>query len=463
MSSSIPAPYELFLALVKSFRDLQTPPTIASRLAFLLSSVFYNVLGFTQANFTNTDSFSTNGILFRGLSEENSRKLTINLTLYGLESINKTYLGTDLTLKAYIDKSYQVVSVDKATLDLAIGQINLYLTYRFNDGWNAVWPLTKLPNGDLEIILDEVQDIINWPHPESYTPVKGGRAKALTGEWKNVIPPFNMDKTIIPTINSFRQLKNVQAETLQLYNKSQTLTDREKAIAEFWEGNLREGRKNPPPSVFWLIFMIYYMKTNKLPFDREVKIFNYICSSVFIAGILCWGVKYDIIDARPTQLCRLIKGLPLTYYNGVKTISDLWNSYTPIKPLPFPNYVSGHASFTSAASFVFSELFSENLDFNEVIFDKEGVMLLTHLFDLREGDSFDMKTLYVPIGTTLYDGTVTKEVIMMDFGSWNAIAAQAAESRLLGGVHFNYDNQLGLVLGKLAYDNLKKDYSFVLK
>ena len=74
-----------------------------------------------------------------------------------------------------------------------------------------------------------------------------------------------------------------------------------------------------------------------------------------------------------------------------------------------------------------------------------------------------MLTLSVPIGTTLLDGTITKEVIMMDFTSWKAIAAQAAESRFLGGIHFNYDNQLGLQLGELSYKNLKKDYSFVLK
>ena len=205
------------------------------------------------------------------------------------------------------------------------------------------------------------------------------------------------------------------------------------------------------------------MKTNKLPFEREIKIFNYLCASIFITGLFCWGVKYDNIDARPIQLCRLIKGVPLTYYNGVTTISDLWNSYIPTKPLPFPNYVSGHASFSSAAAFVFDELFNETLDFNEIVFDKEGLMLLTHLFDNIEGNSFDMMTLSVPIGTTLLDGTITKEVIMMDFTSWKAIAAQAAESRFLGGIHFNYDNQLGLQLGKLSYENLKKDYSFVLK
>ena len=125
--------------------------------------------------------------------------------------------------------------------------------------------------------------------------------------------------------------------------------------------------------------------------------------------------------------------------------------------------MSGHASFSSAAAFVFDELFNETLDFNEIVFDKEGLMLLTHLFDNIEGNSFDMMTLSVPIGTTLLDGTITKEVIMMDFTSWKAIAAQAAESRFLGGIHFNYDNQLGLQLGKLSYENLKKDYSFVLK
>jgi hypothetical protein len=463
MSSFIPAPYELFLALVKTFSRIQTPPTYASRLIFILSSVFYNSLGFIKENFINTDLFSNKSILFNGLNEEDSHKLVINLTLHSLESINKTYLGDDKLLKDYIDNNYQVVFVDESMFDLAIAQIDFYLEYRFNDGWNVDWPLTNLPNGDIELIVDQVQDIINWPHPESYTPVQGARIKALTGNWQNLIPPFNMDKTIIPNINSFHQYKNVQAETLLLYNKSQVLTDKEKIFAEFWQGNLKVGRKNSPPSVFWIIFMIYYMKTNKLPFEREIKIFNYLCASIFITGMFCWGVKYDNIDARPTQLCRLIKGLPLTYYNGVITSSDLWNSYIPIKPLPFPNYVSGHASFSSAASFVFDELFNENLDFNEIVFDKEGLMLLTHLFDNIEGDSFDMKTLSVPIGTTLLDGTVTKEVIMMDFTSWKAIAAQAAESRFLGGIHFNYDNQLGLQLGKLSYNNLKKDYSFVLE
>lgn len=233
MSLPIPAPYELFLALVKTFRDLQTPPTIASRLVFILSSVFYNSLGFIKENITNTDTFSTNGILIRGLSDENSRKLVINLALYSMESLNKTYLGNDATLKAYVDSNYQLVPIDKSIVDLAIAQIDLYLGYRFNDGWNVEWPLTNLPNGNIELIVDQVQDIINWPHPESYTPVQGARFKALSGNWQNLVPPFNMDKTIIPTINSYHQYKNVQAETLQLYNKSQTLTDKEKYLLNF--------------------------------------------------------------------------------------------------------------------------------------------------------------------------------------------------------------------------------------
>ena len=54
-----------------------------------------------------------------------------------------------------------------------------------------------------------------------------------------------MYKNIIPNINSFHTYKNVEAETLLLFNKSQVLTSKEKIIAEFWEGNLREGRKNP--------------------------------------------------------------------------------------------------------------------------------------------------------------------------------------------------------------------------
>ena len=274
MYSSIPCPYELFLALVKSLSRLQTPPTYASRLVFILSSVFYNSLGFIKENFINTDSFSNKSILFKELNEEDSHKLVINLTLYSLEYINKTYLEDDKLLKDYIDNNYQVVPVDKNMFNLAITQIDFYLEYRFNDGWNVDWPLTNLPNGNIELIIDQVQDIINWPYPESYTPVQGARFKALTGNWQNLIPPFNMDKTIIPNINLFHQYKNVQSETLLLYYKSQVLTDKEKIFAEFWQGNLRVGRKNSPPSVFWIIFMIYYMKTNKLPFEREIKIFR---------------------------------------------------------------------------------------------------------------------------------------------------------------------------------------------
>jgi len=226
MSSFIQEPYELFHALVKSFSRLQTPPTYASRLVFILSSVFYNSLGFIKENFINTDSFSNNSILFKELNEEDSYKLLINLTLYSLESINKTYLGDDELLKNYIDTNYQVVFVDESMFHLAIAQIDFYLEYRFNDGWNVDWPLTNLPNGEIELIIDQVQDIINWPHPESYTPVQGARFKALTGNWQNLIPPFNMDKTIIPNINSFHQYKNIQVETLVLYNKSQVLTDK---------------------------------------------------------------------------------------------------------------------------------------------------------------------------------------------------------------------------------------------
>jgi membrane-associated phospholipid phosphatase len=116
------------------------------------------------------------------------------------------------------------------------------------------------------------------------------------------------------------------------------------------------------------------------------------------AGVTCWNLKYTHSAWRP-----------------VSAISDLLPGHRDWVPLletpPFPGYVSGHSSFSSAAATVLQTLL------------KPGA--ITARSEAHPG-------------------------VIREFASPWAAAEEAGRSRIFGGIHFESDNVDGLELGYRA-------------
>ena len=78
---------------------------------------------------------------------------------------------------------------------------------------------------------------------------------------------------------------------------------------------------------------------------------------------------------------------------------------------PFPEYTSGHSCQSGAASAVLTAIFGEDFAFDDATHEDEGL----------------------PVRS---------------FPSFNAAAEEAAISRLYGGIHYRFSNEIGLEQGR---------------
>jgi membrane-associated phospholipid phosphatase len=139
---------------------------------------------------------------------------------------------------------------------------------------------------------------------------------------------------------------------------------------------------------------------DKLPADRTAQILARLGIAVADAFIGCWDAKYQYDLLRPiTYIRRLID----------PKFEPLLN--TP----PFPEYPSGHSVQSGAAAQVLTAEFGENYAFEDATHAKDGLP-------------------------------------PRKFTSFKAAAAEAAISRLYGGIHFRAAIDRGLEQGACIGD-----------
>lgn len=183
---------------------------------------------------------------------------------------------------------------------------------------------------------------------------------------------------------------------------STTRTAEESLIARVWAAG--GGTVTPPGQ--WIQIAIQVSQSSGLSFMEEAQTFARLGISLADAAIVCWATKYNDQLWRPVTAIQT--GLDAT-----------WTSY--IVTPPFPSYTSGHSTFSGAAAKVLREQTGKN-----------------------KHDAF---TVYSCPGCTEFR-TLTK---LQD------AADEAAMSRVYGGIHYLFDSEDGLEIGKsIGKYNTKK-------
>jgi membrane-associated phospholipid phosphatase len=147
-------------------------------------------------------------------------------------------------------------------------------------------------------------------------------------------------------------------------------SDEQLRIALFWA----DGAGSATPPGHWNEIAAGLIQRYHLDDRRAALTFAMLNTAVMDAGIACWDAKYHYWLIRPSQADPKIT--------------------TPVGLPNFPSYVSGHATFSGAASEVLSSLFPAERR------------------QLR------------------------------------AMAEEAAMSRMYGGIHYRFDNEVGLRIGR---------------
>jgi membrane-associated phospholipid phosphatase len=242
--------------------------------------------------------------------------------------------------------------------------------------------------------------------PGAWQPTPPASQPALLPNWP-AVTPFAIDAgsqfrpAAPPDVGgrkfaaAFQEVKALGGAT------SATRTAAQTQIALFWADG--GGTATPPGHWNEIAQDVAVQRGNTLA--ENARLFAALDVALADAGIAAWDSKYAYNCVRPVTAIRNAAA------DG-NAATDADPAWTPlIATPPFPSYVSGHSTFSAAAATVLSGFFGTD----RVRF------------------------------TTTSDGLPG---VKRTFTSFWAAAEEAGMSRIYGGIHFSFDNEEGLKLGR---------------
>lgn len=178
-------------------------------------------------------------------------------------------------------------------------------------------------------------------------------------------------------------------------------------IALFWA----DGPGTATPPGHWLVLAQDVSELRSLSLLENARLFALLSITEADAAVVSWDFKYYYDNWRP------VTGIRNADLDGnPDTAADPdWVSF--ITTPPFPSYTSGHSTFSGS-----------------------GARLLA-LFFGSDVHAFSTTSDALP-GVTRF------------FGSFSEAAEEAGQSRIYGGIHWQYDNQAGLASGRALAEHV---------
>ncbi len=179
----------------------------------------------------------------------------------------------------------------------------------------------------------------------------------------------------------------------QVYETCNSLTEEQKAIAAFWDcnpfalqdnGHLMVGMKKISPGAHWLGITGIACKQAAVSFPQAMKVHTMVAVTLMDGFMACWDEKFRSNRIRPETVIR-------------RHLDPNWKPM--LQTPPFPEYLSGHSTISSAAAVILTHYLGENFDYNDTVEERFGLPARR-------------------------------------FGSFQEAAIEAGISRLYGGIHY---------------------------
>jgi hypothetical protein len=217
-----------------------------------------------------------------------------------------------------------------------------------------------------------------------------------------------------------------QAEELVIISAG--LTDREKMIAEYWS----DGPYSEQPPGHWARFAQWVSARDHHTLDDDVKMFFVLSNAMFDAGVAAWDAKRAYDSVRPvTAIPFLFRGKKFRAWGGpgkgtVEMDGSQWIPYqeSTFPTPPFPEFVSGHSTYSAAAA--------------EIVKRWTG------------SDRFGNSVTLAPGSSKIEPGITPARSIVLSWSTFTDAANEAAISRRYGGIHFQGADLAGRLLGRLV-------------
>ena len=256
--------------------------------------------------------------------------------------------------------------------------------------------------------LDGSEAVVASPvgtNVDSWVATPPGFVAWLLPEWATVVP-FGMDECAQfrpsgpPPLDSARWAADFNEVKALGAAQGSTRTADQSEIAQFWADG--GGTETPPGHWNSIAQDVAAAAGNTL--EENARLFALLNMAMADAAICAWDAKFAYNNWRPVTAIRNadLDGNDLTEPDVA------WSSF--IGTPPFPDYVSGHSTFSGAAATVLA------------------------LFYGTDKVSFTTGSDFLP-GVT------------RSFTSFSQAADEAARSRVYGGIHFQFASDDGLIAG----------------
>jgi hypothetical protein len=304
------------------------------------------------------------------------------------------------------------------------GPVNTWNTINVQRRWQPLCVLTN-PAGVNAWKADNSLPLI----PSSCSGSNYAIQKPLHPQWKNVLPfgPLKQSNHY-PELFQLPGPPDNSADVATALSDTSNLSDAQKVKAEYWADG--PGSVFPPGHMFLFAQALSRMRQNSL--DQDVKLFFILGNAMMDASISAWAAKYQYDFWRPTSAIReLYKDSLVVSWRGpgkgyARVLGKNWLPYQLLNVVTpaFPEYVSGHSTFSAAGRTVLTMFYGNN-------------------------DAFGAKVT-IPARTSAIEPGVTpaKDIVL----SWKTLTESADEagmSRRYGGIHFYSGDQQGRALGRL--------------
>jgi len=246
-------------------------------------------------------------------------------------------------------------------------------------------------------------------NPGRWRPTPPDYMEAIEPHWRT-IAPFVLDSAGqfdpgLPTEFDISETSQFHKEAIEVYETVKNLDTARVNIAKFWDcnpnisttkGHVMYFQQQISPGGHWVHITAQVLDEKKSSLVESAAALSQVSIAIADAFISCWDQKYKSSLTRPE-----------TYINTY--IDPDW---APILQTPaFPEHTSGHSVASAAAATVLTNLFGDNHSF----------------VDATE----------VPYGLPV-----------RSYQSFNQAAAEAAISRLYGGIHYKPAIELGVLQGR---------------
>lgn len=456
--------------LLEIIADVDLSPILTPRCLYIFFSILYNSNSFFSKNnsFITTKDFPKHSLYF---NKNNFYDYAI--LEYAINDINVKLLNNKLSSFRFVEwfnlnnLYVNFKNKNSRSLNKIYNVLNEYSTIRDNDGWKNINIPIELPNGNFHIKTEEIQNDI--PTNGKWCPlnVNGVNKKPLHPSINLISKVIDKDYyTEFETYYNNITQDEKNDEYKQIFQKSLTLSDEEKAIAEFWAG----GPKTIKPPGFWNFFLyVYYYNIVSTVgiFNISSKIvynFFILNASMFQAGICAWNAKYKIIEQRPIQFIRNMEEENITkfYFEDINTTKK-WLPYQErnfVTP-PFPDYVSGHSTFSSVGCEILNKIIGENLLDKNLKIEGNKLKILTPIFNNSYDETLQLTCINVyPKTSTVINNKYPTKMVNLRFNTWTDMSIQAGISRLYGGIHISSSNYPGMIVGKLIVKDILNNFNF---